>query len=64
MEGGCSCGYLRYRLAGPLMIVHACHCRWCQRETGSVHALNAVWSAEALERQRIMRARAGLPQKS
>jgi hypothetical protein len=28
------------------MIVHACHCRWCQRETGSVHALNAVFEAE------------------
>ena len=28
------------------MIVHACHCRWCQRETGTVHALNAVYEAE------------------
>ena len=28
------------------MIVNACHCRWCQRETGSVHALNAVYEAE------------------
>ncbi len=28
------------------MIVNACHCRWCQRETGTVHALNAVYEAE------------------
>ena len=28
------------------MIVHACHCRWCQRETGTVHALNAVYEAD------------------
>lgn len=28
------------------MIVHACHCRWCQRETGAAHALNAVYEAE------------------
>ena len=28
------------------MIVHACHCRWCQRETGSVHALNALYEAD------------------
>lgn len=28
------------------MIVHACHCTWCQRETGTVHALNAVYEAE------------------
>ena len=24
------------------MIVHACHCRWCQRESGSAFALNAL----------------------
>lgn len=46
MYGGCSCRYLRYRLEGVPMIVHACHCRWCQRETGSVHALNAVYETE------------------
>ena len=46
MEGGCSCRFLRCRLDGAPMIAHACHCRWCQRETGSVHALNAVDEAE------------------
>ena len=24
------------------MIVHCCHCRWCQRETGASYALNAM----------------------
>jgi hypothetical protein len=24
------------------MIVHCCHCRWCQRETGASFALNAL----------------------
>ena len=24
------------------MFVHCCHCRWCQRETGSAFALNAL----------------------
>jgi hypothetical protein len=46
MEGGCTCRHVRYRLTGKPMIVHACHCRWCQRETGSVHALNAVYEAD------------------
>jgi hypothetical protein len=46
MEGGCTCRHVRYRLIGAPMIVHACHCRWCQRETGTVHALNAVYEAE------------------
>jgi hypothetical protein len=35
MEGGCTCRQLRYRLGGTPLIVHACHCRWCQRETGT-----------------------------
>ncbi len=46
MEGGCTCRHVRYRLEGPPMIVHACHCRWCQRETGTVHALNALYEAD------------------
>ncbi len=45
-EGGCTCRHVRYRLTGKPMIVHACHCRWCQRETGSAHALNAVYEAD------------------
>src|SRR5262249_48978202 len=43
MEGGCTCRQIRYRLTGTPLIVHACHCRWCQRETGTAHALNALY---------------------
>jgi hypothetical protein len=46
MEGGCTCRQIRYRLSGRPLIVHACHCRWCQRETGTVHALNALYEAD------------------
>jgi hypothetical protein len=28
------------------LFVHCCHCRWCQRETGSAFALNAMIEAE------------------
>jgi hypothetical protein len=49
MEGGCSCGHVRYRIEGPPLIVHACHCSWCQRETGTAHALNALYEAERVE---------------
>ena len=31
------------------MIVHCCHCRWCQRETGSAFVINAVVETSALE---------------
>ena len=46
MEGGCTCRQIRYRLTGTPLIVHACHCRWCQRETGTAHALNALYEAD------------------
>ena len=49
MEGGCDCGAVRYRMQMPPMIVHCCHCRWCQRETGSAFALNAVIESSRLK---------------
>lgn len=42
LEGGCACGTIRYRLADDPMIVHACHCRDCQRITGSAFVIN-LW---------------------
>jgi hypothetical protein len=42
MEGGCACGNIRYRLASAPMFVHCCHCRDCQRQTGSAFVLNAL----------------------
>ena len=42
MEGGCTCGAVRYRMEAPPLIVHCCHCSWCQRETGSAFAVNAL----------------------
>ena len=41
-EGGCACRAVRYRLTGEPLFVHCCHCRWCQRETGTAFALNAM----------------------
>lgn len=42
LEGGCTCGAVRYRLTDRPLFVHCCHCRWCQRETGASFALNAM----------------------
>ena len=42
LEGGCSCGAVRYRLASAPMFVHCCHCLDCQRQTGSAFVLNAL----------------------
>src|SRR6478735_6099420 len=41
-EGGCACSTLRYRLASGPMFVHCCHCKDCQRQTGSAFVLNAL----------------------
>jgi hypothetical protein len=48
-EGGCDCGKVRYRLLAAPIVVHCCHCRWCQRETGTAFALNAVIEADRVE---------------
>ena len=42
LEGGCTCRQVRYRMTSKPMFVHCCHCRWCQRETGTAFALNAL----------------------
>jgi len=48
-EGGCTCREIRYRLTATPMIVHCCHCSWCQRESGSAFAVNALVEADAVE---------------
>ena len=46
LEGGCDCRAVRYRMDAVPLFVHCCHCRWCQRETGSAFALNAMIESE------------------
>jgi hypothetical protein len=48
-EGGCTYRAVRYRLRPPPLIVHCCHCRWCQRETGAVFALNALIETDRMQ---------------
>ena len=49
LEGGCACGAVRYRLTSPPMIVHCCHCRDCQRQTGGAFAVNALIETDRIE---------------
>ncbi len=48
-EGGCTCRHVRYRMTSAPMFVHCCHCRWCQRDTGTAFALNAMIEADRVE---------------
>ena len=41
-QGGCTCRTVRYALSTKPLIVHCCHCTWCQRESGAAFALNAL----------------------
>ena len=49
VEGGCTCREVRYRLQAAPLIVHCCHCRWCQRETGAAFAINAMIETARIE---------------
>src|SRR3954452_11427076 len=49
MDGGCECGAVRYRMNGDPIFVNCCHCRDCQKITGSAFALNGMIEADRLE---------------
>ena len=49
VDGGCGCRRVRYRMSGRPLFVHCCHCRWCQRETGTAFALNAMIEADRVQ---------------
>ncbi len=45
-EGGCICGKVRYETTLEPLIVHGCHCRGCQRNSGTAFAINALYEAD------------------
>lgn len=64
LDGGCSCGAVRYRVSVEPMFVHCCHCRWCQRETGSAFALNALVETDRIALQQGRPERVEIPSES
>jgi hypothetical protein len=48
LTGGCQCGAVRYRLETPPVDVNICHCRMCQKATGSPYGAFASVKNEAL----------------
>jgi hypothetical protein len=41
IDGGCLCGGVRFRISGKLGPAGYCHCKQCQRASGSAFAANA-----------------------
>lgn len=40
LTGGCFCGAVRYEINAFPLLVYACHCTQCQRQTGSAFGLS------------------------
>ncbi len=41
-EGGCQCGAIRYAIDGVPLTLAVCHCRDCQRQSGSAFGMSLV----------------------
>src|ERR1700741_180389 len=48
-EGGCACGAVRYRVKSAPFRTSVCHCKACQRRTGSAFGLGIYFKAEDFE---------------
>ncbi len=48
-EGGCVCGNVRYRTTGAPIAATVCHCKFCQRRTGSAFAEPVLFKMEQVE---------------
>ncbi|MCJ8191883.1 GFA family protein [Sphingomicrobium aestuariivivum] len=44
-RGRCACGKVEVEVTGAPIITHACHCSYCQRESGSAFGLNCLYEA-------------------
>ena len=42
VEGGCSCGAVRYRLKASPLSVYNCHCKDCQRYSGAAWSMSMI----------------------
>ena len=49
LEGGCSCGAVRYRLTSEPLFTNCCHCLHCQRQTGSAFVINVLIETDRVE---------------
>jgi len=48
-EGGCVCGAVRYRVRNAPFRTGVCHCRFCQRRTGSAFGVGVYFRKDDFE---------------
>jgi hypothetical protein len=46
MQGGCLCGAVRYKYSGEVLRTAICHCRDCQRASGSAFHVGVLVASE------------------
>ena len=46
-QGGCGCGAVRYEIEGEPVVLAVCHCRECQRQSGSAFGMSLIVKKEA-----------------
>jgi hypothetical protein len=49
VTGGCLCGEIRYRVTEPALDTNFCHCRMCQRFSGSPVTAASTYPASAVQ---------------
>ena len=50
-QGGCLCGQVRYEVSGEPLAVVVCHCKNCQKQSGSTFSINIIGQSEQIEIQ-------------
>lgn len=48
-DGGCMCGAIRYRLTEAPLMVLACHCETCRKQSGAAYSVNLAMRSKAVE---------------
>lgn len=48
VTGGCLCGEVRYKITQPPLDTVICHCRMCQKTSGSAFSVASVFETEAV----------------
>lgn len=49
IKGGCLCGKVRYQSAQQPLMSAACHCKHCQKQSGSAFSVNLIVPLAALD---------------
>ena len=48
VTGGCLCGEIRYRITGPALDSCFCHCRMCQKFSGSPFTVGSIYATDTI----------------